>query len=243
MNLPIVSVLVIAIIGLVLFGITETDYVEVVEEPGEDLGIDVVVIGVPSANLVETISGKEAQLKDIQYPINFQPDYITLEMLQNYDVVILQGDPFFNMNTREAIGDYIQQGGGVIVVGDAGSKHPEYSNVAGWAWPSGNGITVPAQLIGEWAGYSDVATGSDLRIADINHPIVQGMKLASSKLDAPSQVFKTVSKGSAIIAIDSSEGTVPAVIEGSSGQGKVIYFAYDPGQTPSLLLRTVEYLA
>jgi hypothetical protein len=32
------------------------------------------------------------------------------------------------------------------------------------------------------------------------------------------------------------------VIEGKSGQGKVIYFAYDPGETPKILLNTLRYL-
>lgn len=203
---------------------------------------NVLVIGVPSQDVVNTLSGKEAQLKGIKYPINFDPDYITTEMLKNYQVVILQGDPYFDMNTREAVNAYVQGGGKVIVVGDAGSKHPEYSNVAGWAWPSGNGIPVPAQLIGEWAGWSDVSYGSDLRMVSMNHPIVKGLKLIGSQLGTPSQVWKVISRGNVIVAIDTTEGTVPAIIEGGSGFGDVIYFAYDPGQTPEILLTAVVYL-
>jgi hypothetical protein len=33
------------------------------------------------------------------------------------------------------------------------------------------------------------------------------------------------------------------VIEGKSGQGKVIYFAYDPGETPRILMNAIEYLS
>ncbi len=205
---------------------------------------NVLVIGVPSPDVVRVLSGKEAQMKGIHYPINFEPDYVTVEMLRNYQVVILQGDPYFDMNTREAIKQYVDGGGKLIVVGDAGSKHPEYSNVAGWAWPAGQGIPVPAELIGEWAGWSDVAYGSDLRPADINHPIAKGIKLIGAQLNMPSQIWKVISKGKVIYAIDTvGEGTVPAIIEGNSGLGTVMYFAYDPGQTPALLLTTVSYLA
>jgi hypothetical protein len=164
-------------------------------------------------------------------------------MLANYQVIILQGDSEFDMNTREAIKQYVDGGGKAIVVGDAGSKHPNYPNVAGWAWPSGQGIPVPATLIGEWVGLSDVAYGANLRMADINHPIVQGLKLIGSSLQVPSQVFKVSSEGKVIIAIDTDEGVIPAVIEGGSGLGTVMYFAYDPGQTPEILLTTVSYLA
>ncbi len=206
-------------------------------------GANVVVLGVPSQAVVTTLSGKEAQMKGISYPINFNPKYVTLDMLKNYNVVILQGDPYFDMNTREAIRSYVDGGGKLIVVGDSGSKHPSYANVAGWAWPSGQGIPVPAQIIGEWAGYSDVSYGASLMWANPNHPIVQGLKLVGASLNTPSTVVKVTSKGGVIAAIDTQEGTLPAIIEGGSGFGNVIYFAYDPGQTPEILLTTVKYLA
>lgn len=204
---------------------------------------NVLVVGRPSGDVVRTLGGKEAQLKGIKYPIDFDPDYITVDMLRNFEVVIVQGDPYFDMNTREAINDYVTGGGKVIVVGDAGSKHPDYPNVAGWAWPMGQGIPVPAEMIGEWEGWSDVAYGSELRMVDINHPIVKGLKLKGSMLQTPSQVFKVISRGNVIVAIVTSEGTVPAIIEGGAGLGTVMYFAYDPGQTPEILLTTVSYLA
>jgi len=206
-------------------------------------GANVIVLGVPSQAVVTTLSGKEAMMKGISYPINFDPSYVTIDMLKNYNVVILQGDPYFDMNTREVVRQYVDGGGKLIVVGDAGSKHPEYSNVAGWAWPSGQGIPVPAQIVGEWAGWSDTAYGSELRWGNPNHPIVIGLKLIGASTQAPTQVMKVTAKGSVIAAVDTNEGTIPAIIEGGSGFGNVLYFAYDPGQTPEILLTTVKYLA
>ncbi len=236
--LPLILLIVIAFFVLQFLGV-----IPCVIPVGCGGEASVLVIGVPSQDVVNTLSGKEAQLKGIKYPINFDPDYITVDMLKNYQVIILQGDPYFDMNTREAIKDYVDGGGNLIVVGDAGSKHPEYSNVAGWSWPAGQGIPVPAQLIGEWAGWSDVAYGSDIRMADMNHPIVSGLKIIGSQLQTPSTIYKVIANGNVIVAIDTSEGTVPAIIEGGSGFGNVLYFAYDPGQTPEILLTSVSYLA
>jgi hypothetical protein len=206
-------------------------------------GANVIVLGVPSQAVVTTLSGKEASTKGISYPINFDPSFVTLDMLKNYQVVILQGDPYFDMNTREVLKQYVDAGGKLIVVGDAGSKHPTYANVAGWAWPSDQGIPVPAQIVGEWAGYSDVSYGASLRWADPNHPIVKGLKLVGATTQTPTQVVKVTSKGKVIAAIETNEGTMPAIIEGGSGFGNTMYFAYDPGQTPEILLTTVKYLA
>jgi hypothetical protein len=205
-------------------------------------GAKVLVLGIPSQGLTATLSSAEAQTEGISYPVNIDPNKVTLELLKGYQVVIMQGDPYFDMNTREAVTSYANGGGKLIVVGDAGSKHPSYANVAGWAWPSGQGIPVPAQIIGEWAGYSDVAQGSEIRWVDMSHPIANGMKMMGTQTQGPIQVIKTVAKGTVIAAVDTDEGTVPAIIEGGSGFGNVIYFAYDPGQTPEILLATVGYL-
>ncbi len=203
----------------------------------------VIALGVLSEGVMTTLSSGEAQTMGIAYPINFNPSYVTSDLLSSYNVVILQGDPYFDLNTREIIKQYVDSGGKLIVVGDAASKHPEYANVAGWNWPSGDGIPVPAQIIGEWAGYSDVSYGSELMWADPDHPIVKGLKLTGAQLATPTQVIKVTARGRVIAAISTTEGTVPAIIEGGSGFGNVIYFSYDPGQTPEILLLTVKYLA
>lgn len=203
----------------------------------------VVVVGTASADVVRTLSGDEALEKGIKYPIQFDQEYITAKMLKNYNVVIVQGDPYFDMTTREAIRGYVDSGGKLIVVGDAGSKHPQYPNVAGWAWPSGQGLPVPATIIGEWAGWTDVSYGSDLLMADPDHPIIQGLKLVGATTTVPTQVVKISAEGNVIMAVKTTEGTMPALVEGNSGLGTVLYFSYDPGQTPAVLLTSVKYLA
>jgi hypothetical protein len=239
MNIPIAGILLVVVFGLIVYGYTTM-------EPGAEVpGItpskdtNVIVLGVPSSELIQVLSSSEAMYQDIKYPMNVDPNTVTGNFLKNYQVVILQGDPYFDMNTREAAREYVEAGGKLIVVGDAGSKHPEYANVAGWGWPSGQGIPVPAQLIGEWSGTSDVATGSDLRIVDMTHPVVGGMKIMGSQLSKPGQVFKVTSNGNTIVSIDTNEGTLPALIEGEA-IGTVYYFSYDPGLTPSLLLNCLK---
>ena len=206
-------------------------------------GIDIGVIGVPSPDVQQVLTSKEARFKGINYGVNLPPDVITTDALKSFRVIILQGDPYFDMNVREAIKSWVDGGGKLIVVGDAGSKHPLYQNVAGWSWPSGNGLPVPAQLTGEWIGITDVSYGIDLRLVDFNHPIVVGLQRVGAQLQRPDVVYKVVPKGGKmIVAIDTTAGTWPAVIEGGSGLGTIMYFAYDPGQTPAMFLATLEYL-
>jgi len=238
-------IVIIAVVGVIAFGVFLTYGLQELHiiPGGGSSGANVIVLGVPSQAVVSTLSGREAQAKGISYPINLPPNNVwSIDTLREYNVIILQGDPYFEMSVRELLKQYVDSGGKLIVVGDAGSKHPEYANVAGWSWPSGDGIPVPAEIIGSWAGYSDVSYGSELSWANPSHPIAKGMKLVGSQISVPSQVIKVTSKGSIIAAVETSEGSVPAIIEGGSGFGDVIYFSYDPGQTPEILLTTVKYL-
>jgi hypothetical protein len=243
MNLHIVGILVLAIFALLVLGIVEKEPgAEDAPETKEEGPADLLLIGNASGKLAKVLVGERAA-ETISFPAQARPESATKEIINAYDIIILQGNPYSKMYSREALSEHVSGGGSLIVVGDACSKHPEYSNVAGWSWPSGEGIPVPAQLVGEWAGYSDTAQGADLRLTDVTHPIVEGIRIGGAKLDEPSRVFKTLSKGETIIVIDTDEGSVPAVIEGSKGSGKVVYFSYDPGLTPNILLNSLEYLS
>jgi len=205
--------------------------------------INVGVIGIPTPDVENVLTSQEARFKGINYGVNLPPNYITGDALKSFSIIILQGEPAFDMTVREAIKSWVDGGGKLIVVGDAGSKHPLYANVAGWSWPSGNGLPVPAQLTGEWINLPDVSYGLNLRFADFNHPIVVGLQKVGAQLQRPEVVHKVMPKGGKmIVAIDTNEGTYPAVIEGGSGLGTVMYYAYDPGQTPAMFLATLEYL-
>ncbi len=240
MRTVIIVILLVALMVLIAIGLITR--VELRREDNEETGtITVVTIGSPSSDTLEALSSKEARMSGIQYTMNYDQSFITPDMLKNFQVVILQGDPYFDMDTRTAIKDYVDNGGSIIVVGDAGSKHPKYANVAGWAWPSGEGIPVPAELIGEWVGFSDVTYGSGVGILKVGHPIAKGLKKVGVEFKKKSMVWKVVSKGKLLAIVETAEGTYPAIIEGGSGFGKVIYFAYDPGQTPNLLINSIIY--
>jgi hypothetical protein len=236
--LPLILLLIIAFFVLQFLGILPC-----IVPIGCGGDIDVVVIGNPTIDVNAVLTSKEARFRDINYGINFPPEIITTDFLTDYKIVILQGDPYFDMNTREAINSYVQGGGKLIVVGDAGSKHPAYSNVAGWAWPRGEGIPVPAKLVGQEIGAVDISYGQPLLLNDQDHPIVLGLKKLGISLSRPDTVFKVMNEGGKVIAyINTNEGAYPAVIEGGVGLGTVMYFAYDPGQTPAMFLATLTYL-
>jgi len=202
--------------------------------------INVTVLGVPSQAVAETLYGTEAKLRDINYAINLLPTYVPGELLKNYQVVILQGDPSFDLHTRAAVTEYVKDGGRMIVVGDAGVRSP-YPNVAGWEWPSGD-IPVPAKILGEFVGFIDVAYGSELTWINTTHPIAVGLTPADATMDTPTQIVGVTSKGQVVASVEAIGSAMPAIIEGNTGAGKVIYFAYDPGQTPKIFLAAIEYL-
>jgi hypothetical protein len=207
--------------------------------------IDVLVIGTSSQGVRAVLTGDEARFRSgsINYEIDLQPDDIlNVKILKNYKVVILQGQPYFQGYTREAIRSYVDGGGKLIVIEDAGSRHPEYPEVAGWDWPRGQGIPVPADIVGEEIGYSDIAYGSEIKFIDRDHPIAIGLKRLNANLILPSRVVKVTPEGNTVVAIKTDEGTWPAIIEGGSGLGTVVYFAYDPGMSPAVFLATVEWL-
>jgi len=200
-------------------------------------------VGVPTVSVADALSNNATKERGIHYHGYLAPATITASLLDDYDVVLLQGDPYFDMNARTAIGSFVENGGSLIVTEDTGSKHKEYKNVAGWSWPVGEGIPVPAMIVGEWEGISEIANASEIMIRDYNHPIAKGIKIKGIDLGG-NRVFKTVPQGSGevIMIVNTTEGYVPAVIaSGMNVGGAVAYFSYDPGITPGILLNAVEW--
>jgi len=209
----------------------------------------------PSGATLQILSGKEATYRGIKYLEDIDPTIITLDMLKQFDVIILQGDQYSDLNAREALRSYVDGGGKLILVKDAATLVRNMPNVYGWEWPRGAGVPSPVELRGKWTGDREVSYGSQLQVIDINHPIVQGIRLKGARLygsfNSNDEITEVIPEGKVIAAVKAtdystsgmySEKTVPAIIEGGSGLGRVMYFAYEPGFTPGILLSTIEYM-
>lgn len=247
MNIPIVGAILVLIIATIALGFLESGGLDRSHSREQTVSAsnpaELIVIGSASKEMIDVLSSKGALEIGISYQANIDPSKINEGLLSPFDAVILQGEPYFDMNAREAVRDYVLGGGRLIVIGDCGSKHADYPNVAGWSWPGGNGLPVPARLIGEWEGVSDTANAKYLRVVDTSHDIVSGL---SMRLDfnGTEKLFKTFDHegGHVIVSAHTDEGDLAAIIEGGVGEGQVIYFAYDPGKTPKLFLNAIDNL-
>jgi len=241
--LPVVLLIVIGIFVLQVLGVTGC--LIPIGCGGE---INVAVIGQPSPGVQNILQSKQAVYRGIKFNKDLHQDYITPEILKKYDIVVLQGQPYFDMNAREAIRSYVDGGGKMILIGDAATRAPESPNVYGWEWPAGRGVPSPVEPKGKFTGFEQFPTGSEVRIIDIDHPITKGLKVVNSRLSMPAPIFEIVPNNIPLAVVETYsyggvERSLPAIVEGGSGLGKIIYFAYDPGLTPEMFLSSLIYLA
>ncbi|MEM3411837.1 MAG: hypothetical protein QW735_02605 [archaeon] len=177
-------------------------------------------------------------------------------LLKNYDIVVMVGERNFTRAVKDAIGWYVDNGGKLIIIGDAGIYDPGDVFVNGWGGELSR--AAPVQLI-DATGYQ--LKEPVLRIMDIEHPIyketaygIGGANFSKLK-DKPScyqelKIIRIIPNQGKTIAVlkgkdqQNKPKLEPAVIDsGALWGGRVIYFAYDPGCTPNALLNTIRYLS
>ncbi len=178
-------------------------------------------------------------------------------LLKNYDMVLLVGDRAFTRPVKDAMGFYINNGGKLVVLGDAAVRDPDDPLYIGW----GGGMfdSFPVQLNPNskqnTIDHPIIIQNPQLNFLDITHPIVKGYQIRLNLtsvacneipvLDVQptsDNVIAILAQGSGAPAIGAPKN-VPGIVESSTTfGGKVIYFAYDPGCTPNLWISTVGYL-
>lgn len=182
------------------------------------------------------------------YYVKYDPDllvYARDALLRNYDIVILAGDRNFSRPVKDAIGWYVNNGGKLVVIGDAGVRDPDDPLYVGW----GGGMfdIFPVRLTYTTNIDSPINLADpELNFVDINHPIVIGYQPRLNLSEVACTNIKAIEvtpTGGGIIAILSDSKDVPGIVEsGTLFGGKVVYFAYDPGCTPNLWISTVGWL-
>lgn len=199
--------------------------------------------------LKEVLDGYLGSTYNIYYA-QFDPELLTYAkdaLLRNYDITILVGERAFTRPVKDAVGWYVDNGGKLIVIGDAAVRDPDDLLFVGWGGGMFN--TFPVRLAYD-ADIDEpiVISNPTLNLFDIDHTIVKGYqpKLNLSEVACTEvSVLDVQPTGGGVIAILSS-GTkdVPGIVEsgGTLLGGRVIYFGFDPGCTPNLWISTVGYL-
>ncbi len=269
-----VPLIILVLIAVVLVGKTTNVFCEV---PGLNAAlcnnggtIKIAVIGsleetgksgatvVNAPELRALLDGELGRACNMQYQV-FNPDdltYVQSSLLRNYDLLVLAGDRMYTRPVRTAVETYLEEGGKVIIIGDAATKDPEDALYNGWGH-----IKVPIELRRTASMDSTeipVLQLSDpvLKIVDLNNPINvgYGLKLNLTKIeDKPTcsgdlKVIDINPLAGGTISILTGENketgttsTVPAVVEqkGIMG-GSVYYFSLDPGCIPNMWISTVQ---
>ncbi len=165
----------------------------------------------------------------------------------------------------EAIEKYVNNGGKLIVIMDSGiyksggtTGTGVAKDVVGWKGILGDAVPVTCgKTVNGLPSCTQPITviGRIYRVS-YNHPIMSGIEMAPATLqDAPYTMITfdvAASNGEtlAYIKADATSdtkglgggATYPAIVEKKSLLGKSIYFNYNPGLTPTIFAKTLQYL-
>jgi len=188
-------------------------------------------------------------------------EYPQQNLLAQFDVVVVAGVQNLTYAARDALGKYIENGGKVLLIGDAGTRDPKDPLIKGWSSAAfGDYSPVRLAVSGPISGdnFPRVTIVSpQLNYFVDTNPIIKdyadAYQLNFSELSKyPScqeiKAIDVVPMGDMIATLTSADESnfVPAIVEkkaGMFGNGDVLYFDYDPGCTRSAVITTIKYLA
>ncbi|MBI4361344.1 hypothetical protein HY572_06255 [Candidatus Micrarchaeota archaeon] len=256
--IPLILIIILGVFIAGKFGLVNLSSVPVVGGLFPAPKINVYIVGKASEPLKLMLQSEDFRIAGVTYVADFRQDFIVPGVLDDADVVVLQGSRVCDRTARKVIADRIKAGGKLIVVGDACTTVSDDVNAIGWDIGIGSlGDVVPvtyrAVLFHEpvnTRGSVDVS-GGKFRIVSVDHPMFNGIK----NFVFSGRVIEVLpNANSKVLAyIDSVGGrpTSPAtfgIIE-SQGlvAGKTLYFAFDPGTTQTggsrnMVLNTLLYL-
>lgn len=178
------------------------------------------------------------------------------EGIANYDIIILdqsqQENKEVSRKLGEAIENYVNRGGNIIVVLDSGIKRPEAFDVIGWENTFGNAVPVSCDRVvnNEPVCLHKFFVNGKLYREDKDHAILKGIEVFPSD-PTLFNTFETLDvtptgRELAYIQDPITKKTYPGLVErrATGGlSGKSIYFNYNPGQTVGIFENTLDYLA
>ena len=177
------------------------------------------------------------------------------EQLANYDIVMLdqsqQANKEVSRKLGEAVEDYVNRGGNLIVVLDSGIRRPEAFDVIGWENTFGNAVPVSCDRVvnNEPVCVHKFFVNGKLYREDEDHPVLKGIEIfpADPALFNTFETLDVTPTGREIAYIQDpqTKKTFPAIVEKRALgglSGKSIYFNYNPGQTRGILESTLDYM-
>ncbi len=213
---------------------------------------NVLVLGDPSRDLEIALKSADAKKMGIMMASYGNPNAVYPQTLSDYDVVILVqsgSDKGLTRSARQVLVDYVKKGGKLIVVQNSGVDVPESKAVVGWSYIMGDIMPVECEPF-VFPDEKDpchrprTIRGQFVPV-DPDHPIVKGIKVTPIKGTMTFRVYDVTPKGEIVAYIQTPDAkqVYPAIVVRSPLLGTVVYFNYDPGKIPDVLLNTIEWLA
>ncbi len=267
-----IPIIILLLIAIVLIGKTTTFFCSVPGLSALFCGgrmINIAVIGdfttgdtlVKAPELKALLDGEIGRACNMQYQV-FAPEdltYVKESLLKKYDLLVLVGERNYTRPVREAVENYLKNGGKIVIIGDAATKDPEDPLYIGWGH-----IKVPMvlrqnpELSDDGIPYVNLKN-PELRVVDLENPIVVGYGLKVNLTEIPDKpscgggeegltvIDVNPTTGTTVFVVtgesDEKKKTIPAVIEESSMfGGTVYYFAFDPGCMPNAWVSTVQQI-
>ncbi|MEK6924128.1 MAG: hypothetical protein AABW54_02735 [Candidatus Micrarchaeota archaeon] len=251
----------IAILAIFLagrFGIVDFSGVPVLNSIFPSPKITVGVVGRSSYDMRALLESEDYRVTGVYFAGDIDQKVIYPGVLNNFDVIILQGESTCDRTARKVIADRVKAGGKLIVVGDACTRVSDDRAAYGWDIGIGSlGDVVPVVGGGvtkELEMLQTNAVRGKFKVVAVNHPVFNGVK--NFGFDSEITAITVPKPNAEILAyIDASsigKVTAPslfAIVE-SKGlfSGKTIYFAFDPatvaaqGTGRNMFLNTLLYL-
>jgi len=225
--------------------------------------------GAPAQVLVigQLSMGERIVLDNLSASYNYQErtakdlESSSIEELGDYDIIILDQsmtEKSISSDLGSSLKSYVEKGGKLIVVKNSairlslGIDGVEAGDSIGWANTLGD--ISPADCVLTNGNEPSCKEGNEIPIVarilkEEDHPIMYGIDIAPTNDLVPYELGVLpiqAASGAKIVAyfdVENNPQTFPAIIEKKNFPlGRVIYFNYDPGMTPTILKNTLAYL-
>ncbi len=250
--IPLILIVILAIFIAGKFGWIDLHSIPVIGGLFPAPYIKVVVIGRASPAMEALLKAEDYRIAGITYVGSLTQEVVFPGTLNNFDIIILQGQTVCDRTARKVIADRVKGGAKLIIVRDACTRVNDDPNAIGWDIGIGSlGDVTPVKYGGVLAHertgrVSEFATGR-FKIVSPDHPIFNG--IVNYNFQDVVTVVYPQANAEVLAYVDQYYGrpTAPAtyaIIE-SKGllAGKTLYFAFDPATgSRNLFLNALLYM-
>jgi len=238
---PLILILIVGLLVAVQLGIIDIGGL------GGGSNVNVLVIGNPDAATMKVLQSDEASSMGIIAGSPIDPNDVYPETLANYDIILLEGNQYMSRTAREAIKQFVERGGSLILVKNAATKVPESPETGDWSYVFGDMMPVKCRSSALTSSNCPnlISVQAQFIPLNIQHPILQGATKYPEKGTKTFQVVDIIANGGERVAyLKTPEGnTYPAIIiKTNFPNGKIVYFNYDPGELSGIFLNTLAWL-